>query len=62
MLVFLAAAQIDRRIAAVLDMQADRVFVELAARIQIHHVKDSVAASDDVEGRIEDVLRNGHRG
>jgi hypothetical protein len=60
MLLLLAAAQIDRRVAAILDMQADSVFVELATRIQIHHVKDGVAASDDVEGRIEDVLRNGH--
>jgi hypothetical protein len=42
-------------------MQTDGVFVEFAARIQIHNIQHDMAASDDVEGRIEDVLRNGHR-
>src|SRR5580700_8256967 len=61
MLMLLASAQIDRRAVAVLDMQADGLFVEFASRTQIHHVKHGVAASDHVEGRIVDVLRNGHQ-
>ena len=61
MLLFLAGAQIGRRIAPFLDMQADGVFVEFGTRLQIHHVQDDVAASDDVERRIEDVLWNGHQ-
>jgi hypothetical protein len=61
MLMFFASAQIDGSAVAILDMETDGVFVEFAARIQIHHVKHRVAASDDVEGRIEYVLRNGHQ-
>src|SRR6266404_5450562 len=41
-------------------MQPDGIFVKLAAGIQIHHVEDEVAAPDDVEWRIEDMLRHGH--
>src|ERR1700730_7567692 len=60
MLMLLAAAQIHGAVVAVLDMQPDRVLIELAASIEIGHVKHGVTAPDDVEGRIEDVLRNGH--
>ena len=56
----LAAAQVYRFVVAILDMQSDGVFVELAAGVQVDHVEHGVAAADDVEGRIEDVLRNGH--
>ena len=56
----LAAAQINRSVVAILDMQADGVFVELAAGVQVDHVEHDVAAADDVERRIEDVLRHGH--
>src|SRR3984893_9239551 len=41
-------------------MQPDGVFVEFAAGVQIHHVKHDMAAPDDIERRIEDVLRHGH--
>src|SRR5271154_6901628 len=60
MLMLFAAAQIHRLVVAILDMQPDRVFVELAAGVQVSHVEHGVTAPDDVEGRIEDVLRNGH--
>src|SRR5258705_11797815 len=60
MLMLLAAAQVDRLVVAILDMQPDVVFIKLAAGIQIDHVEHDVAGSDDVEGRIEDMLRNGH--
>ena len=56
----LGAAQIYRLVVAVLDMEADGVFVEFAAGVQIRHVEHGVAGADDVERRIEDVLRNGH--
>src|SRR3954451_18519486 len=56
----LAAAQVHRGVVAILDMQPNRILVELAAGIQIHHVKNNMAAADDVERRIEDVLRDGH--
>ena len=62
MLMLLAAAQIHRVVVAILDMQSDGVFVEFAAGLQIGHVEHDVAAPDDVEGRIENVLRNGHGG
>ena len=52
----LAAAQIDRAFVAVLDMQPDGVFVERAAGVEVGHVEHGMAAADDVEGRIEDVL------
>ena len=61
MLMLLAAAQVDRLVVAILDMQPDGVFVKLAAGIQVGHVEHDMAAPDDVERRIEDVLRHGHR-
>ncbi len=60
MLMLLDAAQIHRAVVAVLDMEADGGLVERAAGIEIHHVEHDVAGPDDIEGRIEDVLRNGH--
>jgi hypothetical protein len=36
------------------------VFVELAARIEVDHVEHDMAAADDIERRVEDVLGNGH--
>src|SRR5437870_5977978 len=60
MLMLLGAAKVYRPVVAVLDMEADGVFVERAARVQVRHVEDGVAGADDVERRIEDVLRNGH--
>src|SRR6202795_1611640 len=60
MLMLLAAAQIDRFGVAVLDMEADGVFVEFAAGIEVNHAEHDMAASDDIEGRIEDVRWNGH--
>ena len=56
----LAAAQVNRSVVAILDMQPDGVFVELAAGVEVDHVEHGVAGPDDVERRIEDVLRNGH--
>jgi hypothetical protein len=41
-------------------MQPDGVLVELAAGIQVHHVKHGMAAPDDVERRIEYMLRDRH--
>jgi hypothetical protein len=41
-------------------MQPDGVFVKLAAGIQVNHVKHDMAASDDIERRIEDVRRHRH--
>jgi hypothetical protein len=61
MLMLLAAAQVYRVLVAILDMQANGVFVKLAARVQVGHIEHGMAAPDDVEGRIEDVLRNGHQ-
>src|SRR5258708_10042568 len=55
MLVLLAAAQVDRFVVAILDMQADGVFVELAAGIEVRDIEHGVAAPDDVERWIEDV-------
>jgi hypothetical protein len=60
MLMLLAAAQVHRLVVAILDMQPDGVFVKLAAGIQVDHIEHDVAAPDDVERRIEDVLGNGH--
>src|SRR4029453_1717093 len=60
MLMLLAAAQVHRLVVAILDMQSDVVFIELAAGIEIDHVEHDMAGSDDVEGRIEDMLRDGH--
>src|SRR4051794_27977292 len=56
----LAAAQVHRGVVAILHMQPNGILVELATGIHIHHVKDDMAASDDVERRIEHVLRDGH--
>src|ERR1700722_16957251 len=61
MLMLLAAAQIYRVRVTILDMEANGVFVKLAARVQVGHIEHGMAAPDDVEGRIEDVLRNGHQ-
>src|SRR6202790_1586544 len=61
MLMLLAAAQVHRVIVAVLDMQPNGVFIKLAAGVEVHHIEHDVAAADDVEWRVEDVLRNGHR-
>jgi hypothetical protein len=36
------------------------MLVELPGGIEIDHVEHGMAAAHDVEGRIEDVLRNGH--
>src|SRR5581483_5732127 len=60
MLMLLDCAQIDRVVVGILDMQADRRLVELAAELQVGHIKHRVAGADDVEGRVEDVLRYGH--
>src|SRR5258708_7743056 len=60
MLMLLAAAQVNRLVVAILNMQSDGVFVKLAAGIQIDHVEHDMAASDDVERRIENMLRDGH--
>src|SRR3954447_12636724 len=56
----LAAAQVHRGLVAILDMQTNGILVELAAGIQIHHIKNNMAGADDVERRIEHVLRDGH--
>src|ERR1700721_4173491 len=61
MLMLLAASQIDRFVVAILDMQPDGVLVKFAAGIEVDHVEHDMAAADDVERRIEDVLRGGHR-
>src|SRR6266576_4303332 len=60
MLMLLAAPQVHRLVVAILDMQPHVVFIKLAAGIQIDHVEHDMAGSDDVEGRIEDMLRDGH--
>src|SRR3981081_3839862 len=60
MLMLLAAAQIYRLVVVILDMEGDGVGVEVAAGVQVGHVEHGVAAPDDVERWIEDVLRNGH--
>jgi hypothetical protein len=60
MLVLLAAAQIHRFVVAILDMQPDGVFIKLAGGIQVGNVEHNMAAPDDVERRIENVLRDGH--
>jgi hypothetical protein len=60
MRMLLAAAQIDRAAVAVLDRHPDRVHLELAAGVEVGHVEHGLAAPDDVEGRIEDMLWDGH--
>src|ERR1700687_1312684 len=59
MLMLLAAAQVNRFVVAILGMQPDGVFVKLAAGVQVNHIEHDVAAPDDIERRIEDVLGNG---
>src|SRR5712692_3710991 len=60
MLMLLAAAQVHRLVVEIFDMQPDGVFIKLAAGIQIDHVEHDMAAPDDIEWRIEDMLRDGH--
>jgi len=60
MLMLFAAAQVDRLVVAILNVQSDGVFVKLAGGIQVHHIKHGMAAPDDVERWIEDMLRRGH--
>ena len=60
MLMLFGAAQIHRPVVAILDVEPDRGFVERAAGIEVHHVEHDMAGPDDIEGRIEDVLWNGH--
>src|ERR1700686_1827759 len=60
MLMLLAAAQVHRTVVPIFNMQPDGVFIELTAGIQIDHVEHDMAASDDVERRIEDMLRDRH--
>ena len=43
MLMLLAAAQIDRVVVAILDMQPDGVFVKRAAGVEVGHVEHGVA-------------------
>jgi hypothetical protein len=56
----LAAAQVNCSVVAILDMEPDGFFVKLAAGVEVDDVKHDVAGPDDVERRIEDVLRDGH--
>ena len=60
MLMLLAATQIERLVIAVLDMEAYGRFIELAADRKIRHVEDDMTAANDIEWRIEDVLRDRH--
>ena len=60
MLMLLAAAQIYGVGVAILDMQADRGLVEIAAGVEVGDIEHGVAGADDVERRVEDVFRNGH--
>jgi hypothetical protein len=41
-------------------MQANGILVEFPAGVQIQDIKHDMAGPDDVEGRIEDVSRDGH--
>ncbi|MGY3411623.1 hypothetical protein ACVWZV_007736 [Bradyrhizobium sp. GM5.1] len=56
----LGGAQVDDLVVGVLDMQADNAFIELAAELQVGDVQHGVAGADDVERRLEDMLRYGH--
>src|SRR6266568_7417648 len=60
MLMLLRRAQVHEFIVGGLDMQADNGLVESAAQFQIGYVERDVARADDVERRLEDVLRYGH--
>src|SRR5258708_36948212 len=51
MLMLFAAAQIDRLVVAVLDMEADGGLVERAALVEVHDIEHSMAAADDIERR-----------
>ncbi len=59
-LVLFVAAEVDGVAVGVFDMQADGVFVECSVRCEIGDVQHDVAGTQDVEWRIEDVLRSGH--
>src|SRR6266702_6656910 len=41
-------------------MQADTRLIERAAGVEVGYIEHRMAAADDVEGRIENVLWNGH--
>ena len=60
MLVLLGRAQVNDIVVGILDMQTDHGLVELAAQLQVGDVEHDVAGADDVERRLEDVLRYGH--
>src|SRR5262249_25004297 len=60
MLMLLAAAQVDGAVVGILDMEANGGLVEVTARLQIGDIEHDMARADDVEGRSEDVRRNGH--
>jgi hypothetical protein len=60
MLMLLGGAQINEFVVGILDMQADNGLVEFAAQFQIGHVEHDMAGADDVERRLENVLRYGH--
>src|SRR6476660_5536467 len=60
MLMLVAAAQIDRLVVTIFNMQPDAGLIELAAGIQIDYVEHDMAAPDDVERRIEDVRWHRH--
>ncbi|MGY4459073.1 hypothetical protein ACVWYI_003033 [Bradyrhizobium sp. LB13.1] len=60
MLMLFRTAQIHDLVVGVLDMQADGGLVERAAELQIGHIEDDVTRTDDVERRLEDMLRHGH--
>ncbi len=53
----LHAAEIDRVLAGILDLQADSALVEGAAGLEIARGQHRVAAAHDVERRVEDVCR-----
>ena len=61
-LMLLAASKVDGGVIGVFDVQTDGGLVEFSAEFQIRHIKDCVAGANDVERRIEDVLRNRHVG
>jgi hypothetical protein len=60
MLMLFRAAQVYHAVIGILDVQADGGLVEFATELQVGHVEHGMARSDDVEGRLEDVLRYGH--
>ena len=60
MLMLLTAAQVSGGVVAVFDMQANDLVVKLDALVQIDDVEHHMAGADDVERRIEHVLRHRH--